>query len=99
MKKQGTDWERIRAEAAADKAVVYDPETDSYDPNDEAAVNAFFDENKPVRRRGPQKAPTKQQVTMRLSPDVLDKFRATGNGWQSRIDDALREWLKTHLVG
>lgn len=48
------------------------------------------------RPRGPQKAPTKRQVTMRLSPDVLDTFRSTGNGWQTRIDDALRDWLKTH---
>lgn len=40
--------------------------------------------------RGPQKAPTKQQISIRLSRDVLDAWRATGPGWQSRIDDALR---------
>lgn len=42
-------------------------------------------------QRGPQKAPTKQQVTLRLDRDVLDRFRATGPGWQSRINDALRK--------
>lgn len=49
-----------------------------------------------MRRRGPQKAPTKVATTIRLSPDVIDHFRAGGNGWQSRIDDALREWIATH---
>ena len=43
-----------------------------------------------VRRRGPQVAPTKRPVSLRLDPDVLAKFRATGPGWQSRINDVLR---------
>lgn len=46
--------------------------------------------------RGPQKAPTKVATTIRLSPDVMDAFKATGTGWQTRIDAALRDWLKTH---
>ena len=33
--------------------------------------------------RGPQKAPTKQQVTLRLDKDVVERFRATGAGWQA----------------
>jgi len=41
--------------------------------------------------RGPQKAPTKQQVTLRLDRDVLERFRSTGPGWQSRINNALRK--------
>ena len=47
-------------------------------------------------RRGPQKAPTKIATTIRLTPDVMDAFKATGTGWQTRIDAALRDWLKTH---
>jgi len=46
--------------------------------------------------RGPQKAPTKVATTIRLSPEVSDAFRATGRGWQTRIDDALKDWLRTH---
>jgi uncharacterized protein (DUF4415 family) len=42
-------------------------------------------------QRGPQKAPTKKQVTLRLDNDVVDRFRATGAGWQSRINEALRK--------
>jgi uncharacterized protein (DUF4415 family) len=46
-----------------------------------------------VRGRGrPAKAPDerKRQVTMRLSPDVLKAARASGGGWQTRADAALR---------
>jgi len=44
--------------------------------------------------RGPQKAPTKIPVSLRLSADVLQYFKDTGPGWQSRIDDALRKIAK-----
>ena len=46
--------------------------------------------------RGSQKAPTKERITVRLSPDVVQTFRSTGDGWQTRLDAALRDWLKTH---
>jgi uncharacterized protein (DUF4415 family) len=45
-------------------------------------------------QRGPQKAPTKQLVSLRLDPDVLAHFRATGRGWQARINAALRKAAK-----
>jgi uncharacterized protein (DUF4415 family) len=48
-----------------------------------------------ARVRGPNKRPRKEQVAIRYSPDVLAAFRATGRGWQTRMNDALREWLKT----
>lgn len=51
-----------------------------------------------VRTRGPNKRPIKVQVAVRYSPDVLDFFRATGAGWQTRMDAALREWVKSHSV-
>ncbi len=44
--------------------------------------------------RGAQKAPTKVPVSIRLSQDVADALRATGAGWQGRVDEALRAWLK-----
>lgn len=43
--------------------------------------------------RGPQRTPTKERITIRLSHDVVEQFRATGDGWQTRIDKALQEWL------
>lgn len=46
--------------------------------------------------RGPQKTPTKEQINIRLSRAVLEAFRVSGAGWQTRIDEALQDWLKTH---
>lgn len=46
--------------------------------------------------RGAQVSPTKISTTIRLSSEVIDSFKATGAGWQTRIDLALKEWLKEH---
>ena len=41
----------------------------------------------------PRSAAPKQQVSIRLDPDVLEGLRALGQGWQGRMNEALREWL------
>jgi uncharacterized protein (DUF4415 family) len=41
-------------------------------------------------QRGPQKEPTKELISLRLDRDVLAALRATGFGWQTRANDALR---------
>jgi uncharacterized protein (DUF4415 family) len=46
--------------------------------------------------RGPQVRPKKVSVTLRYSPEVVEYFKKTGEGWQIRMDDALREWIKKH---
>ena len=46
--------------------------------------------------RGSQKTPTKERITIRLSPEVVARFRATGKGWQSRMNAALQDWLRKH---
>jgi len=38
----------------------------------------------------------KEQVAIRVDKDILAFFRATGSGWQTRLNAALREWLNTH---
>jgi len=43
-----------------------------------------------VGERGPQKAPTKKLVSLRLSAEVLEHYKATGAGWQTRIDEMLK---------
>ena len=43
------------------------------------------------RARGPQKAPTKTQITLRLDARVVAHFKATGEGWQRRINEALKK--------
>jgi len=49
-------------------------------------------------QRGPNKNPPKLPVSIRLSADVLDAFRATGDGWQTRIDNALRQFIIEHPI-
>ncbi len=46
-----------------------------------------------VRRGRPPLARPKVSTTIRLSPEVIDHFRAGGRGWQTRIDEALRDWI------
>jgi uncharacterized protein (DUF4415 family) len=36
--------------------------------------------------------------TIRLSPKVVETFRATGTGWQTRMDAALQDWIKAHAL-
>lgn len=44
-----------------------------------------------TRRGRPRSDNPKQQVTLRLDPEVLARFRADGPGWQGRINEALRK--------
>jgi uncharacterized protein (DUF4415 family) len=55
----------------------------------------LYEGDKLIRRGGrPKKVAPKQAVNIRLDPDVLAHFRATGRGWQSRINAALRKAAK-----
>ena len=44
-------------------------------------------------QRGPQHSHTKQSVSVRVSPEVLAYFKASGAGWQTRMNQALCEWV------
>lgn len=59
------------------------------DPDNPELSAEFF--GKAKRGRGPQKAPTKRLVSLRLDAEVVERFRATGPGWQGRINAALRK--------
>jgi uncharacterized protein (DUF4415 family) len=91
-----TDWDRVLAHKEGDR-IPYEQEDGPYDPNDSAAARAWLEradlirKGRVVRRgkRGPQKAPTKKLVSLRLSPEVVEHFKAGGAGWQTRIDETL----------
>ena len=74
-------------DAAIAAGIAQDPDT--YEPSDlELSL---------MRRPGrPLGSGTKTQVTLRLDVDVVDKFKASGSGWQTRINDALKSWVQTH---
>ena len=88
-----TKWERVRnlTEEEVDRMAMEDP--DNFLKTDEDWAQATV--HRPGLR-GPQKAPTKKPLAIRLSPDVVEYFKATGAGWQSRIDSALRDWMSGH---
>ncbi|UGX85917.1 BrnA antitoxin family protein [Phyllobacterium meliloti] len=66
-------------DAALTKAALDDPDT---------VLITELSRRKPGR---PLADITKTPVSIRLSPDVVDYFRSSGPGWQSRIDDVLRK--------
>jgi len=49
-----------------------------------------------ARTRGPNRSPTTEQVAIRYNPEVIAAFRASGSGWQTRMNNALEDWLKSH---
>lgn len=81
-------------------------------PEEDAAINAGiaadpdtyelskteFKQLKPIRRGRPAGSGVKEQVTLRIDKSVLDEFRSQGEGWQTRMNQALKEWLVEHPV-
>jgi uncharacterized protein (DUF4415 family) len=47
-----------------------------------------------LRRGRPKSDAPKRQVTLRLDRDVVERLRASGPGWQTRVNAALRSWLQ-----
>jgi len=78
---------------------------DWIDPDDAPELtDAFFEQADEyrdgilVKRGRPIQAVTKTAIKLRLDPDIIASFRAMGNGWQTRMNDALKEWLKDHAA-
>ena len=60
-------------------------------------TDAEWEQVKPLARRGrPLGSGSKAQVTLRLDVEVLEKLKASGDGWQTRINEALKSWVRTH---
>lgn len=73
------------------------------DPDDAPELTEeFFQEadlyiGERLAKRGRPKAESvRERITIRLSPEVIQPFRASGPGWQTRMNAALADWLKTH---
>ena len=50
------------------------------------------------RGRGPGVKPKKEAITLRLDPDIVEHFRETGEGWQTRINNALRTTIEAETA-
>ncbi len=96
---QGSDWERVRREAAQNAPVPFDPATEPYDPNNAAAAATWWNAATIKRGRGrPAVAVKRPTLNMRVDAEVLDAFKASGPGWQSRINVLLRDAVKRGLT-
>ena len=75
--------------------------TEWIDPDDAPELtDAFFAEadeymgNILIRRGQPPAG--EERISTTFDTDVISAFRATGEGWQARMNDALRDWLQSH---
>lgn len=85
--KPGTIVPTREEDEAINRGIAADPDTYELGTSD----------LKQMKKIGRPKAEvTKERITIRLSPDVVEAFKASGTGWQTRIDTALKDWLKTH---
>jgi len=73
------------------------------DPDDAPELTDDFFERadeyvgeKLIRRGRPKAERPKLALTLRYDADIVEAFKATGKGWQTRMNAALRDWLKTH---
>lgn len=69
-------------------------------------ANAYLDPDNPPlttedlrqfkRGKGRPAGSQKKQVSLRLDVDILEAFKAQGQGWQTRINAVLRDWVRHH---
>ncbi len=83
-----SDWAKVQADQQAGR----DPAEDEDSPDVSVAMRDAIDR----RRFGRPVGSDKTQIALRVDNEVLGAFRASGKGWQTRMNEALRDWLKTH---
>jgi len=95
-KKRRKDEDRIReAMASLVAAARRKGQITEGESAETLAATASSDRPVPLRRRarGPQKAPTKEPVSIRLDRDIVEELRSGGRGWQTRLNALLRDTL------
>ena len=88
------DWSKFDAHVITQEEYEELPELD--DEFFECAD--LYEGNKLIRAGRPVSASHKVLLTVRYDSEVLEAFRATGRGWQTRMNEALKEWLKEHTA-
>lgn len=84
LNKSQTDWEKL--DALSDDEIDF---SDIAELTPEQFAQA-------VVRHGVKSAPKKEQITIRIDSDVLTWFRSQGKGYQTRINDLLRAYMKAY---
>jgi uncharacterized protein (DUF4415 family) len=74
---------------------VWDGKDEDERPATASELHEALEASRKLRGRPPGSG-NKEQVAIRFDNDVLKAFRTAGPGWQTRMNAALRDWLKTH---
>ena len=83
--------------APSDGYFVWDGQDDDERPASAEEMKSAIDAQRKKRGR-PFGSGKKEQVAIRFDIEVLDAFRASGPGWQTRMNNALKDWLQNHSV-
>jgi uncharacterized protein (DUF4415 family) len=75
-------------ESAVQRGITADADTF------EVPAESFSEMKRSGARGRPKLERPKVLLTVRYDADIIDAFKATGEGWQTRMNDALREWLR-----
>lgn len=83
-------------DAEINRGIAADPDNPEWTSEDMARARPFPELVAQKRMGRPPKENPKEQVSVRYDADILAAFRATGEGWQTRMNDALRTYLAEH---
>ncbi|CAN5176827.1 BrnA antitoxin family protein [soil metagenome] len=81
------DWDEV-----SNNPELTDEEIAGLRPMKEARPDLYAALQAEIAKRGPTR--TKEAISIRLDIDLVEKLRASGPGWQSRVNQALRDWLE-----
>jgi uncharacterized protein (DUF4415 family) len=88
----GSNLTKIDAHLLTDAEYAESPELDA----NWFAAAELKQNGVPVKRGRPAGSGQKEQATIRLDREILRQFRATGPGWQTRMNTVLKQWLEDH---
>ena len=88
-----SDLGRIDRHEITDEEYAEIPELDD---ESFSSVPTSTKETALIKRGRPKSEAPKVPINIRLSPDVIERFKASGPGWQTRIDAALKDFIKEH---
>lgn len=91
-----TDWSKVKR--MTDSDIVPDADSPATTAADWAQAFTSHSAAELHQEAARRANPAKEQIAIPYDAEVLAYFRATGKGWQTRMNEALKEWLKEHAV-